>query len=550
MAFNLEKETENAIADMHKFLDTLKVKDLKHILKEKKVSFGQSMVKKGLREKLKALLSDQLTELSSNDEILQLSPAWTLSLCKRRVQWLFYHHDRNIDFGTVSEALEFQKNGESTDVYATSYSSNLEKSSAIDSSDDRNSSSDSSILSGTENEMSSVDPKVHVGKSTFDFLSMSKNQKVRSRHSRLGFRERIIMKQQKKIDEKNSKKNAEDEERIKTLKCHDLFCCDAIDPVTKSHCIAGPFVSDYFLKKHKQLCEEGSRNHIFPSINAATCMLIDIQQGKTSPLCLACGAVPNRDDAAAGIYQVKPPKPIPESVDPSCIGHGCYRRDNKTWKHKNFRASPELLNDLEALFEDGENRSKEGTKKNAGKYNATEAVAVLKNMMDSRGRRKYRLDGPFGRLPTEKYVKSWFARRKNNGAKVFLHGASKTTDNDKFSRLKIEELKAEFEKTFECVLTRRLLCIKLLEIDDELKYEGHDNAYIGLRLGELEKECKSRNLPFAVGTNALQIVLRSHTAKLNSKKHKSSVEYSDAVNVTDAAEEILLHRNKNRAGQN
>ena len=553
MTFNLEKETENASARMDKYLDTLKVKDLKSILKEKDISFVQSMVKKVLREKLMDLLLDELTDLSSNDENSELFPGWTFSLCERRVQWMLYHNDRNIGFGTVSEALEFQKNSESSpddnaNIYDTSCDSDDDKGSDVDSSA-HSSSSDSSVLSRTEIEISNVDPKVHIGKSTFDF-SMSTNQKVRGKHSRLGFRERIKMKQMKKIDEKNSKKNAEDEEKIKTLKCHDLFCCDAIDPVTKNQCIAGPFVSDYFLKRHKKSCEEGNSHHIFPSINTATCVLIDIQQGKTSPLCLACGAVPNRDDAAAGIYQVRPPKPIPECFDPSCVGHGCYRRDNKCWKHKNFRASQELLNDLEALFEDGENRSKGGTKKNAGKYNATEAVAVLKNMMDSNGRRKYRLNGPFGRLPAEKYVKSWFARRKNQGAKIFLNKGTSNQGNDKYSRLTIEELKDEFEKTFDCLPTRKFLCIKLLEIDDELKYDGHDNVYTGLKLDELEKECKSRNLPFLVGIKSLQIVLRSHTTKLNSKQHKSAAGYNDAVNVTDTAEEILLHRNKNSVGQN
>lgn len=96
------------------------------------------------------------------------------------------------------------------------------------------------------------------------------------------------------------------------------------------------------------------RNHTFPSINSMAAVLIDIQEGKTSPLCLACGALPNCDDAAAGIYEVKPPHEIPECIDSLCVGPGCYRRDNKLWKHKQLKASPELLNDLEALFQDGE----------------------------------------------------------------------------------------------------------------------------------------------------------------------------------------------------
>ena len=307
------------------------------------------------------------------------------------------------------------------------------------------------------------------------------------------------------------------------------------------------------MKKHKESCEKGNSKHTFPSINSVTSVLIDIQQGKTSPLCLACGALPNRDAAAAGVYQVKQPHPIPECIDPMCVGLGCYRRDNKKWKQKQFRASPELLIDLETLFQDGEDRSKGGTKRNAGKYSATEAIAILKNMMDSNGRRKYRIDGPFGRLPTAKYVKAWFSRRKNKGAKIFVgSGRSKenndTMKDDRFSSMSLEELKVEFENIFECPPTRKFLCIKLLEIDDELKYEGHDNVYIGLKLNELEEECTSRNLPFVVGSNALQVVLRNHNMKMNCEKHRSTTEYRNAVNITDAAEEILSHRNRTRGG--
>ena len=550
--FNLEEEIENADAEMHEFVDNLLVKDLKRILTGKDIGFDNKLLKQPLKDKLIFVLSNELKKLRSHDEaILQLLPFWTISLCKERVQWLFYHCDSKVGFEIASEALEFQKDDrnisddDESDVNDdNSYNSSYKSSSEINSSGSMP--SGSSISSSEKSKNYNVDPKIHIGKSTFNF-SIHANQKVRAKHSRLGFRERVVMKQQKKINEKNSKKQAADEERIKTLQCHDLFCCDAIDPVTKSQCVAGPFVSEYFLKKHQELCEKGHCKHVFPSINSTTCMLIDIQQGKTSPLCLACGAVPNRDDAAAGLYLVRPPKPLPECVDPSCVEDGCYRRDNKEWKHKQFRASPELLHDLEALFQDGENRSKGGTKKNAGKYNATEAVAVLKNMIGSNGRRKYRLDGPFGRLPTEKYVKAWFGRRKNKGTKVFLGsrgGGNKNSKNDRFSSMSVEDLKDQFEKNFECFPTRKILCQKLLEIDDELRYDGHDGIYSGLSLTELEEECKSRNLPFTVGSKGLQIVLRSHTEKLKRDKHKSSREYNDAVNITDAAEEILSQRNK------
>ena len=49
---------------------------------------------------------------------------------------------------------------------------------------------------------------------------MSVNQKGRVKHPRIGVRDQIVMKQQKKVNEKNSGRKATDEERIKTTKCH------------------------------------------------------------------------------------------------------------------------------------------------------------------------------------------------------------------------------------------------------------------------------------------------------------------------------------------
>ena len=560
--FNLEEETKKADEKMNNFVDSLKVKDLKDILKKNEIRFSSNMLKPALQDKLLVCLSNKLTNLvTSEDGIEKLLPVWTLSLCRERAQWFLYHCDRQVTFSSISEALQFQNNCHNVfpddgSIASDSYSSSDEDNSSEDNSNNESLASSNSISSSVEKitkKGSAIDTKAHIAKSTFDF-SMDTNMKERSKHSRFGFRERIVMAQKKLINERNSKKLNEDEVRVETLKCHNLFCCNAVDPDTKSQCIAGPFVTEYHLKRHKELCEKGNSKHTFPSINSLTSVLIDIQQGKTSPLCLACGALPNRDAAAAGLYQVKPPHPIPECIDPMCVGPGCYRRDNKSWKQKQFRASPELLIDLETLFQDGEDRSKGGMKRNAGKYSATEAIAVLKNMMDSNGRRKYRIDGPFGRLPTAKYVKAWFSRRKNKGAKIFLSsGGSNENDtrkDDRFSCMSLEELKDEFENIFDCPPTKKFLCIKLLEIDDELKYEGHDNVYTGLKLNELEEECKSRNLPFVVGSNGLQVALRSHNMKINCQKHRSTMEYRNAVNITDAAEEILSHRNRTRGDEN
>ena len=486
------------------------------------------------------------SEYDNHDISAFLTAAWSISLSKERAEWFFYNCDSKKSCRSISEAIEIQNGSNSMssdDDFSVSDECNIGSSS-----DDisENESQSRSLGSSSSANKNTDDPTTQIKRSTFDFLSTDTNKKERARHSRVGYRERIVRTQQKQINERNARKDAEDKNKIETLKCHNLFCCDEIDPVTKNRCICGPFTSAYFLKRHKQSCENGSSKHIFPSINSKTSILIDIQQGKTSPLCLACGALPNRDDAAAGIYDVKAPKSIPACIDPSCVEAGCYRRDNKTWRQKQFRATKELLKDLESLFQDGEDRSKGGAKRNAGKYTAVEAVAVLKNMIDLNGRRKYRIGGPFGKLPTVKYVKAWFGRRKNKGAKVFLTSSDSNTmakKNDKFSCMTLEELQDEFEKIFECELTREIMCMKLLEIDDEMKHGSHDDIYGGLKLSQLQMECENRNLPFQVLSEGLQIILRSHSMKVNSGKHKSSAQYRNAVNITDATEQILFQRN-------
>ena len=59
-------------------------------------------------------------------------------------------------------------------------------------------------------------------------------------------------------------------------------------------------------------------------------------------------------------------------------------------------------------------------------------------MIDSNGCRKYRIGGPLGNLPSLQYVKSWFACRKNKGAKVFVGDSSANEDAWKNDRCKLK----------------------------------------------------------------------------------------------------------------
>ena len=321
---------------MKREVKTLKVAELKKILSDNSISFEKKLLKKGLQEKLTEHLSSELAKLiaSENDILINdnLTAAWSISLSKEKFEWVFYNCDSKVSCRTISEAIKIQNNSAVSDDVST-VNDGCNKSSRSDESSENVSSSRSF---SRERDTNYGDPISQIKRSTFDFLLTNTSQKERGRHSRVGYRERIIRAQQKLISERNAKKDAEDKNKIETLKCHNLFCCDEIDPVTKNRCICGPFTSVYFLNRHKQSCENGTSKHIFPSINSTTSILIDIQQGKTSSLCLACGALPNRDDAAAGIYDVKAPQSLPACIDPSCVEAGCYRRDNKTWRQKQF----------------------------------------------------------------------------------------------------------------------------------------------------------------------------------------------------------------------
>jgi hypothetical protein len=244
----------------------------------------------------------------------------------------------------------------------------------------------------------------HIAKSTFDF-GTEMNTKTRAIHSKIGYRERENAKNNHLIDSRNIKLKRKDEENIATLDSHGLFCCTSIDAdKSKGRCTVGPFQSKNLLERHEQKCREGTEKHRFPSINAITQASInaitqasiDATTGKLG-VSLACGAMPNRDRAVSSQYTIVQCKAMPDDIRrvPSyCTGTGCYRRDNKIWRKEQFRASTALNLDLEALFTEGENRSKEGNKINASKYTPADAVAVLKNMRDKDGQhRKYRKMG-------------------------------------------------------------------------------------------------------------------------------------------------------------
>ena len=381
---------------------------------------------------------------------------------------------------------------------------------------------------------------IHLVKSTFDFDSEI-NTKRRSTHSKIGYRERVHAQRTTTIDKRNKQVDQKNEEEIKTLTCSGLFCCDVYDTKTKSKCIAGPFSSNLFLEKHKKSCIDGHTKHMYPSINSMTQAAIDVTSGKWA-LSLACGAMKNRDRAVSLPYVIVPCKAMPKDtrIPSFCTAAGCYRRDNKLWKKKQYKASNALNLDLEALFLEGEDQSSEGKKKNANKYTAIEAVAVLRNMISEDGHRKYRIGGPNGAPPDKDFVKARFSKRKNRGAKGLVGSSIK----DSFQGMKVNDLKVAYESTFGDAPNIKNLLSRILEIDDEIKCGGHDNQYTMLSTGQLELECRNRRLPFKLGKAGLLTVLRDHEQTKRTEVTRASEAFSDASGLANAS--AAQHRLMNK----
>ena len=249
----------------------------------------------------------------------------------------------------------------------------------------------------------------------------------------------------------------------------------------------------------------------------------------------------NRDRAVSGPYEISPSEEIrsDERVQRYWMQAGCYRRDNKKWKKPQYQASEELNIDLEALFMEGENHSSEGSKKKASKYTAVEAVAVLRNMIGTDGHRKYRIGGRHGQAPDVSFVKARFSKRKNDGARSLLN---RRTRCDKYESMNFSQLKAECIAAFDnkSLITEKELLSKILEIDDEIKYGGHDNQYSILSANQLQVECKNRKLPFKFDKNSLRTVLRAKD-KLKAVDHtRSNQSFIDASDL--AAASATQHR--------
>ena len=377
-----------------------------------------------------------------------------------------------------------------------------------------------------------LNPLVHIAQSTFNFKAKA-NARQRATHSKLGYCERVKVKNESNVKRGNQKFLSKRLSEVSTLTCSGLFCCDATDKETQNRCMAGPFSSKKALNHHKEKVARGLCKHTFPSINSLTKTTIDVMSGKWA-LSLACGSMTNRDRAVSATCVITPPLAIKsdDRVPKYWMECGCYRRDNKKWKKKPYRASKALNEDLEALFVEGEKITLDGLSSKTTKYTAVEAVSVLRNMVDKDGHRKYRLGGPNGAPPDVAFVRARFSKRKRNGVKALVNHSN----SDKYDRMAIKKLQALYKAVFDGEQpTQKNVLSKILEMDDNMKNGGHDDVYSSLSSAMLQKECKHRNLPFKLGKQALKTVLRANDKEMFVLARRSNSDFRDASDLASAS---------------
>ncbi len=287
------------------------------------------------------------------------------------------------DSGKEDSTSKSSKGGNDSESNIESNSnSDSGSNSGTDSNNNSNNDSDSDSSSGSGSGSNSdnsdvfflkdADPARHILASTLDHRDPNTNEQ--SSFSKIGWRERLLKRQDAILSRKNELARDKDGSSARELEDLGLLCCTEKDKFG-NRCLR-KFSSKASLRRHVEKgaatrSPQDNKVHLFPAHNTMDTLIHDVQSGKFA-LCLACGTMTNRDSAIAGkvdietyeldvrVEDVKKKISLPSFFD-AFSKPGSFRRDNKYWKKKNFKASQALNNDLELLFLEGDGN--EGKKK-------------------------------------------------------------------------------------------------------------------------------------------------------------------------------------------
>ena len=383
-----------------------------------------------------------------------------------------------------------------------------------------------------------LDPwKAHIVKSTWS-QSWSSAMKEKGCHSKIDWQVRKIKRDQEMIEKRNVKLTKKNQNCFDVRQNAGFFPCPCTNEFDGERCIKNKFRTQSALDNHLRRCQEGADQHIFPSQDLFSNVLLDATQGKWA-LSLACGGpMTNRCRALSPDVVVHdgPDTAVVqhEEIGNSWFSDGCYRRDIR--KTPSFAATKELVLDLELLYIAGERRDGGGSeKKNASKYTPAQALARLSNMKVENGRRKYscRKGNSNGPLPTEAYIRAWFSRRKSK---------KNREGQDKYDAMSSDDLKNQ------CIIIifdginvkRKEFIIRMLLMDDGQNGEYQGVEYEELTAAALDEVRKARELPGAGTKKAYQFLLRSNDKINANNQHTETVrEHFDKVlAISDAMESL------------
>ena len=225
------------------------------------------------------------------------------------------------------------------------------------------------------------------------------------------YQKRKVEFQRNKMEKANEVAMETWDEYLKEREENDVSVC-GMEEVAKGGFVSGRVCLCTFNTKGGRQRHIAKGKHIFPALDLVT-LTHHMHLSNKFAFSLALGSLPNRNSyiiKSRGVdIEVGKTNPVwNANFKHDWFGPGCYKKHTK----KSFRCSTALRLDLEALFMEGLVR--DGAKKGSTKFTPLEARMILKNMELSNGRRKYspdisNLNGP---LPEEKYIQSWFHRRK------------------------------------------------------------------------------------------------------------------------------------------
>ena len=245
--------------------------------------------------------------------------------------------------------------------------------------------------------------------STYQFGDETSSSSLSSKfteHTTVSNQERKLQAMTNRIEKNNGA--VEDKIKVHTqqLKEKGIFSCNERDSFG-SYCTFRAWTEEGV-----QLHQEKGCCH-FAKHDVATRAVAKARDQGFCSLQFGIGSMPNISDAHASRVQVqtKPLKPCKE-VETSWFQDGCYRTASRRSTKKKSYA---LLCDLEMMYRAGESRSADNTEQpSASKYTPEKALAYLFNMKDATSkRRKYRIGGEYGILPTLSAVRSWFSGRSS-----------------------------------------------------------------------------------------------------------------------------------------